>query len=91
MLTVKHIAVNYWPDWCFVVQIGMQYVGSLSGKREEVCDEVRKIIDMCCLQEVKWRAQRSRMLAWKETDIICGGPERRWSRSCGSYGEGRGV
>ena len=34
----------------------MQNFGSLSGRGGEVCEEVRKImIDVCCLQEVRWR------------------------------------
>ena len=37
-------------------------IGSLSGKGE-VCEELRKrMIDVCCLWEVRWRGQGSMML-----------------------------
>ena len=36
--------------------------GSLSGKGD-VCEELRKrLIDVCCLQDVRWKEQISRML-----------------------------
>ena len=36
-------------------------------KGGEVCEEVRKrMIDVCCLLEVRWRGQGSRMLGMKE-------------------------
>ena len=32
----------------------------------EVCEELRKrMIDVCCLQEVRWRVQGARMLGMK--------------------------
>ena len=41
------------PDEHFAVRIGMWNLGKLSGKGGEVCKEMRKrIIDVCCLQEV---------------------------------------
>ena len=41
-------------------------VGSLSGKGGEVCEELRKrMIDMCCSQEVRWRGQGARVLEIK--------------------------
>ena len=37
--------------------------GWLSGNGLEVCEELRKrMIDVCCLQEVRWRGQGARML-----------------------------
>ena len=49
--------------WC--VGVGVSNIGSLSGKRE-VCGELRKwMIDLCCLQEVRWRGQGT-MLLWIE-------------------------
>ena len=44
----------------------MQNLGSLSGNGEEVCEELRKrMIDVCCLLEVRWRGQGARMLSMK--------------------------
>ena len=38
----------------------------MSGKGGEVCEEVRKrMVDVCCLQEVRWRGQVARMLGMK--------------------------
>ena len=38
-------------------------VVSLSGNGGEACEELRKrMIDVCCLQEVIWREQGARML-----------------------------
>ena len=44
------------PDVCFGVQLGTWNIGSLSGKGGVVCEELRRMIDVCCLQEVreKW-------------------------------------
>ena len=34
----------------------MWNLGSLSGREGEVCEELSKrMIDVCCLQEVRWR------------------------------------
>ena len=42
----------------------MWITDSLSGK--EVCEELRKrMIDVCCLQEVRWRGYGARMLGMK--------------------------
>ena len=44
----------------------MWNLGNLSGKRGEVCEELRKrIIDMCCMQEVRWGGQGARILWMK--------------------------
>ena len=44
------------------VQVGMWNLSSLSGKGGYVCEEPRKrMIDVCCLHEVRWRGQGSRM------------------------------
>ena len=49
-----------------MVQVGTWKIGSLSGKGGEDCEELRKrMIDMCCLQEVRWRGQGARMLEMK--------------------------
>ena len=48
------------------MRVGTWNVVSLSGKRGEVCEEQRKrMIDVCCLQEVRWRGQGARMLGIK--------------------------
>ena len=42
--------------------VGMWNIGRLRGNGE-VYDELRKrMIDVCCLQEVRWRGQVSRIL-----------------------------
>ena len=47
------------------MRVGTWNLGSLSGKGE-VCEEVRKrMIDVCCLHEVRWRGQGTRMLGMK--------------------------
>ena len=41
----------------------MWNLGILRGKRGEVCDELRKrMIDVCCLHETRWRGQGARVL-----------------------------
>ena len=50
------------PDWRIGVLFGTWNLGCLRGKRREVCEELRKrIIDVCCLQKVRWRAHDARM------------------------------
>ena len=62
----------------------MWNLGSLSGEGGEVCEEPRKrIIDVCCLQEVRWRGWDVRMLGMK------GGRYRLWLS--GKGGEVGGV
>ena len=40
--------------------------GSLSGKRGDVCEELRKrMADVCCLQEVRWRGHGDIMMGMK--------------------------
>ena len=54
------------PDECFGVRVGMWNLRSLSGMGEEVCEVLRKrMIDVCCLQEERWRGQGVRMLGIK--------------------------
>ena len=54
--------MTYWM-W-----VGMQNIGSLSEKGREVCEELRKrMTDVCCLLEVRWRGQCARMLEMKGT------------------------
>ena len=38
--------------------VGTWNVGSISGRGTEVCEELRKRrMDVCCLQNVRWRGQ----------------------------------
>ena len=39
------------------MRVGTWNLASLSGKVGEVCDElIKRMIDVCCLQGVRWRA-----------------------------------
>ena len=41
----------------------MWNIDSVSGIRGKVCEELRKrMVDVCCLQEVRWRGQGFGML-----------------------------
>ena len=67
--------------------VGTWNVGSLSGKGGEVCEELRKrMIDVCCLPEVRGRVQGARMLGMKgrRYNLLW------WSRKCDGIG-GVGV
>ena len=45
------------------MRVGAWNLGNVSGNGGEVCEELRKrMIDVCCLQEVRWRGHGSRML-----------------------------
>ena len=51
------------PDGLFGVWVGTWNLGSLSGKGGDVCEDLRRrMINVCCLQEVRWRGQCARML-----------------------------
>ena len=53
------------PDGCFGMRVRTWKIGSMSGKGE-VCEELRKrMMDVCCLQEVRRRGQGARMLGMK--------------------------
>ena len=40
----------------------------------EVCEELRKRrMDVCCLQEVRWRGQGAQFMGVKDSNISCGG------------------
>ena len=54
------------PDERIGVLVGTWNLGNLRGKLGEDCEELRKrMIDVCCLQEVRWRRQGARMLGMK--------------------------
>ena len=65
----------------------------MSGMGGDVCEELRKrMIDMCCLQEVRWRGHGTIMLG------MIGGRYKLWLSvnrdeflGCGCYGEGGAV
>ena len=63
----KHCLLNDGrPDEQFGVRLSTWNVGSLSGRGTEVCEELRKRrVDVCCLQEVRWRGQGARFLGAK--------------------------
>ena len=46
------------PDELLGLRVGTWNVGSMSGRGTEVCEEQRKRrMDVCCLQEKRWRGQ----------------------------------
>ena len=46
------------PDWRFGMWVGRSNFCSLNGRAGEVCEKLRKsIIDMICLQEVRFGGQ----------------------------------
>ena len=48
------------------VRFGSWNVGSISGRGTEVCEELRKRkVDICCLQEVRWRGEGARFYGVK--------------------------
>ena len=48
------------------MRAGTWNVGSMSGRGTEVCEELRKRrMDVCCLQEVRWRGQGARFIGVK--------------------------
>ena len=54
------------PDERLWVRAGTWNVGSMSGRGTEVCEELRKRrMDVCCLQEVRWRGQGAQFVGVK--------------------------
>ena len=48
------------------VRFGSWNVGSICGRGTEVCEELRKRkVDVCCLQEVRWRGEGARFFGVK--------------------------
>ena len=48
------------------VRFGSWNVGSISGRGTEVCEELKKRkVDVCCLQEVRWRGKGARFIGVK--------------------------
>ena len=52
---------NLWVESeCHGIIFGTLNVGSLCGRKTEVCEELRKRkVDVCCIQEVRWKRQRA--------------------------------
>ena len=49
------------PDERLGVRLGTWNVRSISGRGTEVCQELReRVIEVCCLQELRWKDQRVR-------------------------------
>ena len=47
-------------------RFGSWNVGSISGRGTEVCEELKKRkVDVCCLQEVRWRGEGARFIGVK--------------------------
>ena len=54
------------PDERFGLRVGTWNIGSMSGRGTKVCEELRKrSMDVCCLQEVRWRGQGARFMGMK--------------------------
>ena len=50
----------------FGVKFGTWNLGTICGRGTEVCEELRKRkVDVCCVQEVRWRGQGTRFLGVK--------------------------
>ena len=48
---------------CHGIRFGTLNVGSLCGRETEVCEELRKKrIDVCCIQEVRWKGRGARFV-----------------------------
>ena len=48
---------------CHEIIFGTLNVGSLCGRKTEVCEELRKRkVDVCCIQEVRWKGQGARFV-----------------------------
>ena len=68
---------------CHGIRFGMLNVGSLCGRKIEVCEKlIKRRVDVCCMQEVKWKGQgacfvgtlgQSNKLWWSGNDAGFGG------------------
>ena len=51
------------PDVQFGIRFSTWNVGSMSGKWGEISETLkRSCVDICCVQEVKWKGQGARMI-----------------------------
>ena len=53
------------------LHVGTWNIDSLSGNGREVCEQL--MVDVFCLQEVRWRELGCGILRMEEGDLICGG------------------
>ena len=70
---------------CYGIRFGTLNVGSLCGRKTEVCEELRKRkVDVCCIQEERWKGQEARFVGtlgrryklwWSGKDAGFGGVE----------------
>ena len=68
---------------CHGIRFGTSNVGSLCGRKTEVCEELRRRkVDVCCIQEARWKDQgahfvgtsgRRYKLCWSGNDAGFGG------------------
>ena len=58
------------------VRFGSWNIESISGRETEVYEELRKRkVNVCCLQEVRWRGEGARFIGVKGRSTNCGGAE----------------
>ena len=57
------LRISGFPSDCRGLRFGTLNVGSLSGRKTEVCEELRKRrVDVCCVHEVRWKGQGARFV-----------------------------
>ena len=61
------------PDEQLGVRVGTWNVGSMSETGTEVCEKLRKRLEVCCLQDVRWRGHGEWFMGVK-----CGRYELFW-------------
>ena len=55
--------IEKFPDVQFGIRFSTWNVGSMSGKWGEISETLkRRCVDICCVQEVKWKGQEVRMI-----------------------------
>ena len=55
--------ISRFKSECHGIRFGTLNVGSLCGRKTEVCEELRKRkVDVCCTQEVRWKGQGARFV-----------------------------
>ena len=48
---------------CHGIRFGTLNVGSLCGRKTEVCEELRKRrVDVCCIPEARWKGQGAHLV-----------------------------
>ena len=55
--------ISRFKSECHGIRFGTLNVGSLCGRKTEVYEELRKRkVDVCCIQEVRWKGQGARFV-----------------------------